>query len=97
METNVEVLYRIGEVITLLKKIKKGKANCFEHVKGRTEILTSAFEGSVEGVNKMGIRRLKLMDTIKLGDYKTTKRKSWDRRNWRYLPLGRTPNDDESL
>lgn len=47
-----------------------------------TEILTTALEESVEGQRKRGRIRLKLTDTIRLEDDKTTKRKAWDRSNW---------------
>jgi hypothetical protein len=84
--TNKEVLQRVQENRSLLGDIIKRKRNWLGHVLRHDCLLKDMLEGSVEGKNKRGRKRTKMVDSIKAGgSYEEMRRKAWDREGWRNL------------
>jgi hypothetical protein len=86
--TNREVLNRVGEQRGMLSSIDSRKKNWLGHALRRNCLLGDVLEGSVEGKNRRGRRRIKMIDTLKQKVGKTyvaLKRRAQDREAWRNI------------
>jgi hypothetical protein len=86
--TNREVLNRIGGEREILNTIDNRKKNWLGHALRRNGLTKDVIEGSVEGKNRKGRRRIKMIDTLKQkvgNSYEALKRRAFDREAWRNI------------
>jgi exonuclease III len=84
--SNVKVLERIGEVRTLLERIRIRKRNWIGHVLRGDNLLKDMIEGTVDGERKRGRKRMKMLDDLtQKNGYVYLKRLASDRKEWRKL------------
>ena len=81
--SNAKVLRRVDEERKLLKVIKERKRRWLGHVMRGENLLKAVIEGTVEGRNKRGRKRMKMTDDLERGEYAYVKRKAQDRKGWR--------------